>query len=305
MVQLEDFEKQVKTLILAKNWAEAYKICEKILSYAPENHEFLKLKLKIEKAVKEINQSSIKKELGKLEPLLHEQRFEEYLRQIAPLQSYVKDYPPIGQKILAAKKLMDDQYQKRKDAVFQEILNESKKNLTALDFQTSLQKLEQLRKTTYSLQKISSLEKKLRNNWIKQEIKLNRGLINSQKFEDIMIFLFSLKKINSANHEVTKLSNIIKKRYQLQKIENQKDFIFKTLEEIKNLYIRKRFDQCIELAEKILEIDSNNKQALKAFSQAKRQANHLSQKNLCKQIHENNQKFRSSKAFLEKNYIRI
>lgn len=305
MNSLKEFELQVRTLISSENWPEAYKLCNQILSYDPENSTFLKLKNFIEKEVKQINQKSIRSELQKLEELLKAHQYEEYLKGIAPLQTYITDFPEIGEKILHAKKLLDQEYQHRKEETINEIAKEIDEKKETLDFESTLQKLDQLSKLDFESNLIKNLQAKVRRNWISLQIKQNQGLLESQRFEDVIIFLLTLKKIDPENKQVLSLIKKVKANYQLQKIENKKDFIFKTIEEIKTLYITKKYDLCLELCERVLEIDGKNKTALSYSKRAKIKADRSSQHFIAQQIFDNYAEFPKSKFFQEGNYIKI
>jgi len=305
MNSLKDFEKQVKTLIAGENWAEAYKICNQILGYDPENITFLKLKLHIEKEVKLINQRSIHAEIAKLEPLLKNKQYEDYLRQIAPLQTYVKDFPEIGDKIVQAKKLMDQDFQDRKDEALAEVVKEIKVKGDQLDFDLTLQKLDQLYKLNVNPGEVLNLQKKVKRNWIALQIKQNQGLLSSQKFEDMIIFLLKLKKVDPENTQIESLIKKVKTEYQVQKVENKKDFIFKTSEEIKTLFITQKYDKCIELSQRILDIDPKNLLAINYLKKAKIKADRQSQRFITSQILENFEKFPSTKYFQDGDYIKI
>jgi hypothetical protein len=196
MPTLKDFEEQTKALIKEENWPQAYKLCNQILSYDTENIKFIKLKKYIEKEIASINQRAIKEQIENLEPLLKEKKYAEYLKAIAPLQSFVKEYPEIGTKIVKAKKLLDKQYQDKRDAIFNEVSNEIKSKKDTLDFNEVMLKLNKLYKLGIHKTDVQKLGNKLKNQHIKKQIKENLGLINSQKFEDTIIFLLKLKKLD-------------------------------------------------------------------------------------------------------------
>lgn len=302
MPTLKDFEEQVKTLIKEEQWAEAYKVCNKILSYDNENIKFIKLKKQIEKEVASINHKAIKDEIAKLEPLLKEEKYAEYLKAIAPLQSFVKQYPEIGQKILKAKKLLDAKYEKKRNKVFEEVAKEVKDKEDLFEI---LPKLNKLYKLGIKRNEVKKLEKRATKYYIEKQIKENQGLITSQKFEDIIIFLLKLKKLDNKNKKVLSLISTTKKNYQSYKIESKKDYIFKTIEEIKTLYIQKKYDLCIILCERILDLDENNKKAKQYQEKATIKANKESDSKILKDILKDFREFKNTKYFQEHNYIRI
>lgn len=296
MINLKELEKEVKQLIIEENWPKAYKICNQILELDYENSTFIKLKNRIEKEVKSSNKKLITKELRKLENLLHQENYEEYLKKIAPLQSYANDFPEIETQIIKAKKALEKQYQNRQKEAFQEIENEINQKKENLDFQTTIQKLELLQRINYDVNRVNILLKKVKTIWINKQLKENQGLINSQKYEDIIIFLLKLKRVDTENPHVNNLILKTKNSYQDFKIESKKDFIFKTTEEIKTLIIKKSYDKAIELSERVLFIDSKNSVVNSLYKKAVKLARKNSERIIYQQILENSNKLKSSKS---------
>lgn len=302
MPTLKDFEEQVQTLIKEEKWADAYKVCNKILSYDSENIKFIKLRKQIENEVANINQKAISEELAKIEYLIKEGKYAEYLKAIAPLQTFANNYPEIGKKILKAKKLLDAQYEKKRNDVFNEVAGEIKNKA---DFSTILPKLNTLYKLGIKQSEIKKLESKAISDYIDKQIKENQGLIKSQKFEDIIIFLLKLKKLDNKNAKVLSLINSTKKNYKSYKIESKKDYIFKTIEEIKTLYIRKKYDLCIVLCERLLDLDENSEIAKKYKEKATKKANKASDRKILENIFRDYKNFKNTKHYKQKNFIRI
>lgn len=302
MATLKDFEEQVQTLIKEEKWADAYKVCNKILSYDNENIKFIKLRKQIEKEVENINRKAIKEELLKIENLIKEEKYADYLKAIAPLQSFVNIYPEIGKKIVKAKKLLDAQYERKRNAVFEEVSKEIKNKA---DFNEVLPKLNTLYKLGIKQSEVKKLEKKAISDYINKQLKENQGLIRSQRFEDIIIFLLKLKKLDPNNSTVQSLISNTKKNYQSYKIESKKDYIFKTIEEIKTLYIRKKYDLCIVLCERLLDLDENSEIAKTYKTKATIKANKASDRKILEDIFRDYKQFKTTKYYKQKNFIRI
>lgn len=293
MESLNDIKIRVQELTEKEKWAEAYKLCNQILELDPENSSFIKLKKHIEAEVERKNQQSIENELKNLEPLLKEEKYEDYLRQISPLQSYVDQFPIIGEKIIQAQKLMGKQYEDRRDQALEEINNEIRQKKENLNFEKIFQNLDQLEKINIDKAKLAEVRSKAANIWINKLIKENTGLINSEKFEDIIVFLLKIQKIDPQNHQINSLIQRTKEKYQSYKIENKKDYIFKTLEEIKTLYIKKSYDKAMELAERVLNIDDKNEAAKTYLEKALKKANKESDRQILKDIVANYKKYKN------------
>lgn len=304
MESTKEIKQKIDELIISEKWAEAYKIVNQILALDPENGAFIRQKNKIETEVKKRNEKAIVNELESLEKLLKDKKYEEYLEKIAPLQAYINDFPVIGDKIVSAKKMMDSSYQDKRNALISSLESEVKEKGENLDFTKTLTELDQFPVSKSDLARVSSLKQRVKQIWINKLLKENEGLLNSQKYEDTIIFLLKLKKIDSENQKITNLITKTKDRYQEYRIDSQKDFIFKTIEEIKTLYIKRSYDSAIQLCERILLIDEKNPIALNYASKSLIKANRESEKQITKQIKENYLKLKQDSS-LKGNLVRI
>jgi hypothetical protein len=261
-IQLSAYENQIKLLINQEEWQKAYQLCNEILRVTPDNPRFIKLRDKIELAVREINRKSIKSELKSLESLLANQQYELYLEKIGPLQAYIQDFPEIKSLILKATSLLNKQYQQNKIDFLNGQIQQVQSLVQEKKFPDAVLLLEQLDKATKTDPKIKNLLTETKNQWIDSLINENQTLIESSKFEDIILLLLKIEKINPEYLKIKNLIQTVKKRYKDHKIENKKDFIFKTLEEVNVLIIKKKYDKAHELNKKILNIDPDNTAAL-------------------------------------------
>ena len=304
MESTKEIKQKIDELIANESWADAYKLVNQILSLDPENGIFIRQKNKIEAEVKKRNERAITNELESLEKLLIDSKYEEYLSKIAPLQTYINDFPIIGDKIVAAKKMLDNSYQEKRDTIVKNIEKEVKEKGESLDFEKTLAELDQFATSNFDLARINSLKQRVKQTWINKLLRENEGLLGSQKYEDTIIFLLKLKKIDSENQKVLSLITKTKDRYQEYRIESQKDFIFKTIEEIKTLYIKKSYDSAIQLCERILLIDEKNKVALDYAARSLIRANSESEKQISRQIKENYLRIKQDSS-LKDNLVKI
>ncbi|MGL5831354.1 MAG: hypothetical protein ACRCZE_04370 [Candidatus Altimarinota bacterium] len=281
---LSEYENQIKLLITQEEWQKAYQLCSEILRITPDNPKFIKLRDKIELAVKEINRKSIKTELKNLEPLLANHQYQEYLEKIGPLQAYIQDFPEIKSLILNATALLNKQFQQSKVDFLNKEIQESEQLVQQKKFPEAVLLLEQLDKAAKTDLRIKSLLLETKNKWIDSLIEENDALINSSKFEDIILFLLKTEKINPNYPKLKNLIQSVKKRYKDSKVENKKDFIFKTLEEVNVLIIKKKFDKAHELNRKILNIDPDNQTALQHRKFLLKKIHKLTEKELTQHI---------------------
>lgn len=303
--QLSEYENQVKLLINQEEWQKAYQLCNEILRINPDNPRFIKLRDKIELAVKEINRKSIKNELKNLEPLLANHQYQLYLEKIGPLQAYIQDFPEIKSLILKATTLLNKQYQQNKVDFLDKQIHQAEQLVQEKKFAEAVLLLEQLDKATKTDLKIKNLLSESKNQWIDSLIEENKALIESSKFEDIILFLLKIEKINPEYLKIKNLIQSVKKRYKDNKIENKKDFIFKTLEEVNVLIIKKKYDKAHELNKKVLNIDSDNTIALQHRKFLLQKIHKLTDKELTQHIFDYYQRNKQLSRQSPQNYLKI
>ncbi len=256
---LKDFENKIKQLILLKDYSQAFKLSQEILRYDPNNVTIIKLQNKIEKKVKKRNSKIIEKEIQKLKPLYNAGQYEQYLKGLSALQSYLKDYPKLKILILDATNKLNQSYKtKRNDYIEQQIqtvnaLIEEEKYIEALNICT------QLLQFNIKINKLNHLISSIKHQYINSEFEKNHALLQTNKYEDINLFYQNLKKIDPQNNKINTLIERNKKEEHLNDLDNKKDFIYKILEEIKILNIKKKYDDALKLTMRILTIDPDNK----------------------------------------------
>lgn len=305
MSTLKNYQLEIEKLIAEEDWAKAYQLCNKILNYDPENTTFIKLKRNIEKKVSQINSEAITLQLSQLQQLIKDQKYEEYLKAIAPLQSYAGQFPEISKNILKAKKLLEQEYHQKRETAFKEVVTEIQTNTHNLNHLQVIKELENLAKLGIHRNDIRNWEKKVKASYVQKELEQNKGLIRSKKYEDTILFLLKLKKFDQDNGQIINLIKKVNASYKEFNIENKKDYIFKTIEEIKTLFLSKKYEYCIELAERILTIDEHNLVVLKILQNAKAKSNIESEKDIINSIYHYYKEFPDTIAFKEKNYIKI
>jgi tetratricopeptide (TPR) repeat protein len=304
-LSVNDFEEELKKYLENEEWAKAYKICLEILRVNPENIKFIKYKNQIEDEVKKINIKAIKLELKKIEPLLIAKKYEEYLTALHPLQSYYGDYPELAQIVVNAKKLYEEEVENKQKQFITEQISKIQNVFNHGDYEIALASAEYLVTNNKSVKEISKFYEELKNSLIDIKLNSNQQLLNSAKYEDIIIFLTKLKRLNPKSKKVDKLIEKTKKIYQKYRLENRKDYIYKTIEEIKTLYLKRKYDNAKELLERIIEIDPNNP----AIKQLNKKCVQKIIKNMNKTIREqilnNYEHYKIDKILNKESYIKI
>lgn len=302
---LKDARNRIFSLMSEERWVEAHRACLEILRFDPDNIKIIRLKNKIEKEVRRANQKAIKDDLTKLEPFWKEKKYEELLANLKNLEPYIEDYPPLKKIILKAGKAYKKQIYEQQIGFFQTEMAAIRELMRQGLFQEAVRRAEKLRILKINEDSIKKLLKELREKWIDNEIGINKPLIKSEKYEDILIFYQGLYRIDNQSKKVKNIIEKTKQKYLIYKIEQKRELIYKSVEEMKTLFQLKKFEQAAQVAMDILEIDPRNREVKYLLPRAKKKAEKESLKEIARQIKSSSRQMEADYKKDKSNYLKI
>jgi tetratricopeptide (TPR) repeat protein len=305
ITNLKEAYKTIKQLIKEEKWLEAHRACLEMLRFDPENLKIIHLKNKIEKNVKKNNKKSIKSDIEKLKPLWSEHKYEELLQNLKKLEPYIKDYPGIKSLILKATKKYENSLRSEQEKEYLEETKKVEELKGNHKYQEALLIAEKLRIIGIHTPELKKIILKIRTQWIHHEMDENRFLLNGTKYEDALLFLQRLLKIDQTSEKVKSSIEETKKAYKAYKIEEKKEFIYKGLENIRTLYQLKKFEKAYEACGEILEIDPQNKSALSFQNLSSKKAQKIIDNEVITQMIANQKNLKSEFKTNKKSFIRI
>ncbi|MFO0780880.1 MAG: hypothetical protein U0519_03270 [Candidatus Gracilibacteria bacterium] len=295
----------IQGLIKEEKWLDAHRACLEILRFDPENLKIIHLKNRIEKNVRKINQKAIKDDIEKLKPLWKEERYEELLLNLKHLEPYIKDYPKLKPIITKATQKYTEQLKKVQEKSYTEEIGQVDKYLSEKKFQDALLLAEKLKIMGIHRGELKKKIKSIQHLWIENEISSNKTLLAGTKYEDILLFYHRMQKIDPESAAVKSLMEKTKKQYQSYKIEEKKEFIYKSLEAIKTLYQLKKYEKALEASKEIIEIDPSNKIALSFMRRSAKKVRNLIDGEITTQIRENYKNLKEEYKKNKKDFTRI
>ncbi len=263
-ILIQDSFEKINNAMQSGKWSEAYQACLEILRYDSENHQALKLKNKIEKEVGKLNREAIKKDMSMLKQLWQEKKYEELFGELQKLKAFFPEYPELAdlyQKVQKAYQRNVGQEQKKQ---YRDQLISIQQLASAGNFAGAIQQATALQIPNFKDKKIDNLIQQLQNKWIKAELEKNKILLVSDKFEEKLLFLQSLKHIDQKSKLLEKYIQKTKMDYQAYKIESKKEFIYQASENIRTLYQLKKYDKVIQACHEVLEINPSHHE-IKSF----------------------------------------
>jgi len=281
---IKDALNRINALMAMEKWKEAHRACLEILRFDPENIKVIRIKNRIEKIVRKINIKTLKADVAGLDHLWKEEDYASLVDNLKRLEPYAIDYPRIRNLYILAQKKYNEQLLDQQKEYLQQEFERLEKLAADNKYEEAVKLGEKLRTYRLNEEKIKSRLKTIRKNWIEYELARNKGLLESEKYEDILLFYHGLLHIDSKHEEIKKLIEKTKKTYQIYKIQQKKDFIYKQLEKIKTLYQMNRFEQVMTLAEELLDIDPLNKNTRYYYKKAKHKAEKLAEREIFRQM---------------------
>ncbi len=302
---LKDAIKTIKQLIAEEKWQDAHRACIEILRFDPDNIKIIRLKNVVEKNVKKINIKAIKDDLKKMEPLWEQHKYEELLEHLKDLEPYISDYPPLKKYIQKAQDAYRKSIEKEQKAYVEQELEQIKKLIQQKKYQEAIRNAEMLRIQKFNEKEVKDWIKKIRETWIENDLQEHQTLLNSEKYEDIQIFLQKLRKIDPSNQKLQKLIDEAKKKAKKHQIEQKRDFIFIGLEKTRTMIQLKKFSKAVEAAREILNIDPANVQAKRLYQKALSKENRQINKDVVSLMKRNNKQIKKQHKENKKNFVRL
>lgn len=284
MASINDiFQKQfalIDELISENNYKDAYKVCLEILQMDPYNSKTKQYKKRIEDLVEETNKKVIDGEMEKMKSDLEAGHAlevisrAEYLLRITPNNKNLTKFL-----VKAQGKYRDSQKtgKKQKIADYEKHINDLiQKNFLdeAVNFTNSLV-AENIRN-----EEIIAFCRAMREKIINAKLVSRQDLMKSDKYEEVLNFLYSLKRIEQSSKKVEKLIKEFSEKLYRKQIEEKRDFILKAEQDIKFLYQMAKYEECAKAAKELLHIDEKNSYAKSIIPRAEKNFDKKTRKEL-------------------------
>lgn len=302
---LKDAYDKIQSLMMQDRWLEAHRACLEVLQFDPDNINVIRLKNKIEKKVKAINRDAIKDDLKNLQPLLNEGKYEEYLSHLKELEPYIGDYPALKDIILKAQSAYQSEVGKKQQIYYKDETAAIKKLAEQEQFQEALQAAETLRRRSINEKELKKVVAKIRFDWVESELKKNKALLESQRYDDIVGFYESLLRIDGSSQKLPKFIRAAKDKAVVNRIEEKRDLIYKELEKMKTLYQLQKYQKTMETAKVILNIDPKNREAKEFYRKARNKSSRERDKELTVQMKSARKQIKEQYRHNKKDFIRI
>jgi len=296
---------QIKEMIDQGQWLDAHRSCIEVLRFDPENIKVIRLKNKIEKKVRKINIEAIKSDMKQLMPLWKAKNYPALMENIRLLAPYIDEYKPLKKFALAVEKEYQNFVLAEQEKNYHQDIGTIKDLIGKKQFQEGIRLAEKLRIQKMHLPEVYKLISDLRKKWVDYEIECKRALLNTDKWEDIILFYQGLLRIDGKSAKIKNLIEKAKKHSQMKRIEEKRDYIYSGLEKIKTLFQLKKYESAMIAANEIIMVDPENKKAGEYADKAKIKVARLIDKELIQQMKSSIKKNKQDYRLDKKNYIKL
>lgn len=304
-LNLGDALQAINQLMESGQWREAHRACIEVLRFDPENIKIIRLKNKIESKVRKINIDAIKDDLKNLMPLYKAKNYTALMENLKQLEPFIEQYKPLKKFIFRVNAEYEKYMAAQTEKYYRLEVESVKKSIREGNFQEAIRIAEKLRLLNIHYPDVKALIAETRKKWIDHELELKRGLIESEKWEDILLFYYGLQRIDDKSQKVKSLIENANKRAKLKKIEEKRDFIYSGLEKIRTLFQLRKFESAMLAAEEILSIDPDNKLAKKYLQKAVIKVKSIIDRELIAQMKSARHKMKQDMKINRQNYIRL
>lgn len=248
---------------------DAYGLCMKVLETDPENKAAIRMKEKIADSLQNFNQKAIDEKLKALKPLWEKGEYSLLIKELTDLYRYAPHYVPLEEALAQAQ----DLYRKEFNAQRQNTLVTYEETLKELLAQNKYQEMVEFMQTknrealtNMDLKKINDL---YRDKIIEQKINEKAALFRTEKYEDIVNFLYQLQQIDRHNQRIEDLLRKYRKNLLVSQVSDKQEFVLKATENVTTLYQIGKYEKAYQAAEEILHFEPTNKFAKDMIKKAK------------------------------------
>lgn len=237
---------------------DAYDLCTKVLETDPEYAPALKLKEKLVESVQGVNQRTIDEKLKALKPLWEEGDYPQIIKELNELYRYAPHYEPLESALAQAEALYRNATAKNEKATLESYRKQLDDLLAAKKYPEMIELMQGKNREALSNTDLKNTQDMYRDKIIEQKINEKTGLFQSEKYDDIVNFLYQLQQIERTNKRVEELLRKYRGNLLISQVSDKQEFVLRATENMNTLFQIGKFEKAYQVAEEILEIDPGN-----------------------------------------------
>jgi tetratricopeptide (TPR) repeat protein len=284
---------------------KAYSLCLDILEVDPENGKAVRLLKKLEKDIKGKTIEEIEESIKKLKPLWEKKAYRELVEKYHEFYEVIPDYEPLQKLMAKAESKLKEEALHQKEHFVDHFEEELKGMLERGEYKELILKASQTLAAYPSNKRIAEIGEEMRVKTIKKQLKENKALLKSHNYIEIIKFLERLNAIEPSYGKIPKLIKKYKSKGLTKLNDEQREFIYKGISNLETLMQLKKFEEAIEVANEILQVDQKNSQAINILEKAKEKEKAKIQKELQEKLKQSKETLKKEYKANKENFIKI
>ncbi len=270
--QLLNFLRQARDSFEQGDYETAYRAAQNALNLDETNAFANKVIKKSAKQIRRIRKRELKKREKALSPLWKSAAYEKLLKEYEALNKFYPNHPPILFKIAKLKTLNRKQKEQTSAEYKKDIKREIKTLHKAGKYMEAISGIEQIKSYFDGESWPERLGQKIKHDYVVTQLRLQKELLESQRYEELYRFLSKLYKIfpePRIKRHMDRAENLI---WENRKYENRV-FIEDSLDLINSLYADGKFEESMQVCEELFELTGKSNLKATTFYRKARAAN--------------------------------
>ncbi len=236
-------------------------MCLQLLSASPDNRQAIKLKNKIEQLVEKKNTETVDNDIKNLNHLWREEKYAELVAKLQVLYGYTPNYPKLVKLLTKAQKLLQQQQIKQTNTYISDVVAKMKSLASEKKFDEAIKHEPLLQAYIPTKPELKKVIFDIRRKYVKHLLIEKKDFLASDKYKEIIEFIEQLRQIDPTYLKTTQLSKNYRQKYLASQSNQEKEYIFQGLENLKTLFFKQKYDKTIAGAKELLQSHPNNKDA--------------------------------------------
>jgi|GEM_PF-6818661 len=284
-----DEEKLLEHLRHARDYFEqgsyekSYKQAQAALNMDPANDFANKLIKKAAKKIRQIRKRELKKRIKALKPLWDIREYEKLLKEYKTLNKFYPDYIPVLIKIAYLKSKIRKEEEKTSATHKKNIIKEIKTLHKQGQYMQAIQGLEQVKPYFEGELWPEKLDKKIKHDYVVDQLKYKKELLEHQEYEKLYRFLSKLYTIfpePRIKKHISATENLIFEKRKYEK----SVFIEESLDLINSLYAQGKYEDSMQVCEELMSLTGETHIKARTFYVRSKNANEKEMNVMIKQM---------------------
>lgn len=265
----EAFSK-IKSLMQEGNYLDAMTGCEELLRVAPGETKALDLYKKARNAIIKENLKKVDAKIKAIDHLWKEEKYQELLGIYTQLIEYAPEYRKLQKLLKKAHEKATKKWNADRKTITDNFIRTIEQEIKASNWEKARQTAKDFTQTTNNGIAAEKYRKRVEDEYVEDQLKKNRPILNSEKFEEILLTYENLMQHAPWNKKLQKGLKQTQKDFIYHQKDAQLRLIKSSTLKIKILYNTQKYEDCEQVCNEVLRAENANEFAQDFLKKAKR-----------------------------------